>query len=308
MTTERDRSERIVLSWLREDQHENAERVLLRALDEVDTTPQRRSWWPAWRSQDVNTQIKALLAVAAVVVVAVVGYNLLPGRDGVGGPQTPIPTVAPSPSTSPTQESTVPPSTYTFMPFGPEGGFGMCGPADVDPDCVEDPRDDTITFTYTIPEGWADLRSLGGAAWIDDNAPPDGAAVQITRGGWLYSEPCTSDDQVQPDIAVGPSVDDFVTALVDHPLLDVTTPVDVTLAGYSGKYLDLQVPDDISECVRYRPMDAHIYAQGRGHRWHMWVIDVGGVRVLVEGNDYAGTSAERLAEEQAIIDSIEITP
>ena len=50
MTTERDPRTRTVLSWLREDQHENAERVLLRALDEVDTTPQRRSWWPAWRS------------------------------------------------------------------------------------------------------------------------------------------------------------------------------------------------------------------------------------------------------------------
>ncbi len=50
MTTERDPRTRIVLAWLREETHENAERVLLRALDEVDTTPQRRSWWPAWRA------------------------------------------------------------------------------------------------------------------------------------------------------------------------------------------------------------------------------------------------------------------
>ena len=55
MTTERDPRTRIVLSWLREDAHENAERVLLRALDEVDTTPQRRSWWPAWRIHWMNT-------------------------------------------------------------------------------------------------------------------------------------------------------------------------------------------------------------------------------------------------------------
>ena len=52
MTTERDPRTRTVLSWLREDAHENAERVLLRALDEVDTTPQRRSRWPAWRSTE----------------------------------------------------------------------------------------------------------------------------------------------------------------------------------------------------------------------------------------------------------------
>jgi len=40
----------------------------------------------------------------------------------------------------------------------------------------------------------------------------------------------------------------------------------------------------------------------------MWILDVDGVRVLVETNDYAGTAADRLAEEQAIVDSIEITP
>ena len=40
MTTGHDPQTRIVLSWLREDAHENPEHMLLRALDEVDTTPQ----------------------------------------------------------------------------------------------------------------------------------------------------------------------------------------------------------------------------------------------------------------------------
>ena len=94
MTTERDRSTRVVLSWLREDTHENAERVLLLALDEVDTTPQRRSWWPARRFSDMNKLALTAAAAAAVLVIAVVGYNLLPGL-GVGGPS---PTPSPSPS------------------------------------------------------------------------------------------------------------------------------------------------------------------------------------------------------------------
>jgi hypothetical protein len=94
MTTERDRETRVVLSWLREETHENAERVLLRALDEVDTTPQRRSWWSAWRTSPVNTYAKLLAVAAAVLVVAVAGYQFLP-RDGGPGGQ---PTIAPSPS------------------------------------------------------------------------------------------------------------------------------------------------------------------------------------------------------------------
>jgi hypothetical protein len=96
MTTEHDRSTRIVLSWLREDVHENAERVLLLALDQVDTTPQRRSWWPAWRTSDLNKLSLTVAAAAAVLVIAFVGYNLLPKQGGAGGPNaTPSPSPAP---------------------------------------------------------------------------------------------------------------------------------------------------------------------------------------------------------------------
>lgn len=94
MTTDHDPRTRTVLSWLREDAHENAERVLLRALDEADMTPQRRSWWPAWRTDSMNTYAKLIAAAAAVLLVAVVGYQFLPGSGGVGSQ----PTIAPSPS------------------------------------------------------------------------------------------------------------------------------------------------------------------------------------------------------------------
>jgi hypothetical protein len=94
MTTDRDPRTRIVLSWLREEAHENPERMLLRALDEVDATPQRRAWMPAWRSNRMSTYAKLIAAAAAVVLVAVVGYQFLPSSGGVGGE----PTIEPSPS------------------------------------------------------------------------------------------------------------------------------------------------------------------------------------------------------------------
>jgi hypothetical protein len=309
MTTERDPRTRIVLSWLREEAHENAERVLLRALDEVDATPQRRSWWPAWRTNQMNKLVTYGLGAAAVVVALVIGTRVL-GPSELGGfgnapSASPPPTLAPSPSMSPTQKPSVSPETYVVTPFAGPDGLGICGPTAVDPTCVEDPRDDSITFTFDAPASWEPYEGLG--VWIDRNAPPDGAALFIYRGNWLHSNPCRPEDG-DPDVAVGPTVDDLVTALVDHPSLEVTSPVDVTLAGYSGKYLDLLVPDDISACAPYQPIEQHIYAQGPGHRWHMWVLDVGGIRVLVETNDYAGTSAQRLAEVQAMIDSLEINP
>jgi hypothetical protein len=169
-----------------------------------------------------------------------------------------------------------------------------------------------MTFAIMAPPSWEawedDGADLGVWPVGQENDPPDGAFVGLYPGGNLFSDPCLTDEEAGADVPVGPTVDDLVTALVDHPSLDVTAPVDVTLAGYSGTYLDLTVPDDISECVRYMPTDHHIYAQGPGQRWHMWILDVDGVRVLVETNDYAGTSAKRLAEEQAIIESLVITP
>jgi hypothetical protein len=55
---------------------------------------QHRSWWRAWGSNHVNTSVKLIVAAAAVLVVAVAGYQLLPRNGGIGGQ----PTIAPSPS------------------------------------------------------------------------------------------------------------------------------------------------------------------------------------------------------------------
>jgi len=206
---------------------------------------------------------------------------------------TPKPSAPPA---DPTPEPTASLLTHALTPFGP-GGFD-------DPN----PSAASITFTFDAPASWERFEEIG--VWIDGNGPPDGADLMFYRGGGLFSDPCLSEANADADadVPIGPTVDDFVNALVDHPSLDVTSPVDVTLAGYPGMYLDLQVPADISACATYQPLDGHIYAQGPGQRWHMWVLDVGGVRVLVETNDFAGTSAERLAEEQAMIDSLEIKP
>jgi hypothetical protein len=312
--TEHDARNRIVVSWLREDGHENAERVLISTLNEIDHTPQRRSWWPAWRIDPVNTYAKVAIGVAAVAVVAVAGFNLLPRSTGPGAaapsPTNTLTTPSPSPSPSSTPEATASLVAYTFTPFKP-------GAVDGD----DDPRDDAMTFAFTAPPSWKPFGELG-VFGPDGNGPDESYVGFSAAGNSLYSDPCRTiqeeadlDEALSTggpagaDISFGPTVDDLATALVDHQSLDVTVPVDVTLAGYTGKYVDLTIPDDISECANYRPMDVgHHYAQGPGQRWHMWILDVDGVRVLVETNDFPGTPPETLAEAQAIIESLVISP
>ena len=69
----------------------------------------------------------------------------------------------------------------------------------------------------------------------------------------LNSEPCAQMRQKPTDIEVGPSVDDFVDAVVAHPELDITEPSDVTLGEHSGRIFTLTTPANQSASVEWRP-------------------------------------------------------
>lgn len=265
----------------------------------------------------MNNVWKLAIAGAAVVVVAIVGINLLPGRGGVGVPApsptasptpTPIPSPLPSPSPASFPEGPLAAGSYSTQPFVGAGSLcqGQAG-------CTEaSAEDDAIRITFTVPEGWA---GIGGTIFrtVEANSPPGGAGLLFSRGPWLFSKPCGL--QPAPDVPTGTTVDDFVTALVDHPELDVTSPMDVTLAGYSGKYLELQAPANIAtnqdspapgECSYYFVWDPGIYAQGPNHLWHIWVLDVDGIRVVIRADTYPGTTAAVQAQLTAIVNSIQI--
>ena len=93
MSTERETT-RVVRSWLEDGVTRLPDRVLDSVLDQLPATPQRRSGWSAWRSYRMNTYLKLAAAAVAVLVVAIVGYQVLPRNGGIGGP----PTAAPSPT------------------------------------------------------------------------------------------------------------------------------------------------------------------------------------------------------------------
>jgi hypothetical protein len=320
-----DRSlERAARSWIEAGPTQAPDRAVEAALLQIETTPQERDLGIPWRLPKMTTP--ARVATAAVIGVLAIGgafFVLRPTgpSTGVGpGPSpTPTPTASPTPTPTASPSASVPADfpdsplkagTYTVAPFG-AGTDRLCH-APPQAGCTETAADDAMRVTITVPDGWA---GVGNGIWLTEpgNSPPDGAGLLFARGAWLLSDPCK---YIDADIPVGPTVADFVDAVANHPLLDTTTPVDVALAGYSGKYFDLQIPADISKCETepgdpssgpiYRPWEPGIYAQGPSQRWHLWVLDVDGVRVVVQSSDYAGTPATRRAELQAIVDSIQI--
>jgi hypothetical protein len=111
------RADRVVRSWLHEDRHEDATRVLNDVLTTVDTTPQRRSGGTAWRFLSMNNNIVRVgLAVAAVVVIAIIAINLLPGTTPPGGEPSVSPSVEPTatPEPSASMPASAPPLTQSF--------------------------------------------------------------------------------------------------------------------------------------------------------------------------------------------------
>lgn len=102
-------------------------------------------------------------------------------------------------------------------------------------------------------------------------------------------------------------MDDLVTALESLPGLEVTSPTDVTVAGFAGKQLELTAPD--ATCGETRlwhiqplddvgPVEAHL---------RVWILDVNGDRVI-GAHDRPGATASDLEEMQAMVDSIQIEP
>ncbi len=128
------------------------------------------------------------------------------------------------------------------------------------------------------------------------------------------------------DPPVGPSVDDLANALAKQPLRNGTTPIPVTLAGFSGKFLELTVPAsvDLGTCSKVAGASAStpgafvtwvgpagddyngLAAPGSHDR--VWILDVDGVRLVLDATDYASATSEDKAELQSIIDSIHIEP
>jgi hypothetical protein len=83
MSTENDVA-RSLRSWLRENRHEDADRVLDVVFDQIPATPQRRAAWLARRFPTLSTYARYGLVAAAVVLAAVVGIAIY--GNSVGGP------------------------------------------------------------------------------------------------------------------------------------------------------------------------------------------------------------------------------
>ena len=295
MSSDRDVT-RIVRSWLEEGATQFPDRLLDSVLDQLPSTPQRRATWPAWRFVHMSNAVRvgmALVGVAVVAVLAVIIGSRFFGTSNVGGPG---PAATPSPT----------PQALTELDAPLEAGTYVTDPFDGDA-----PR-----ITFTVPDGWyAHWSAAFSQADEPRSGPPGGMGLAFNQPTGLYSDPCNSSGpDAPPDVPIGDSMEELAAALTEQTAYEVTTPTEVTFDGYPALRLDIQLPDNLTECAyeEFWVWDGPgaVYAQGPGNRWHVWIVDgfPEGDVVVVYSLDYPETSAEDQAELQAIVDSITFGP
>jgi hypothetical protein len=300
MSTDSDVRNRIVLDWLREDAHENPERVLLRALDEIETTRQRRSLWPPRRSTIMNRLALASIAAAAVVAVAILGYNLLPRTPGTGGEPTPSPSVGTS----------LRPTPIPFLPVGsvPPGTYRSVGYS-------------STPFSVTLPAGW----TSGNGFISKGDADPDseGAGDPFTGSGvslasWVVSHIYTDSCDWQGALQAAASPEDIVRRLSEQTGHDTTGPTSVTTGGFPATRFEFSVASDfdVNACddafMRLWPdagpnenFGLPIYP---GMTARVDVVDVNGDPSLLIAFHTEQASAEDRAELEAVARSVQFLP
>ncbi len=304
MSTERD-PQRIVLSWLRSDEHVSADRLLDIVLFAVDTTPQRQSSWLAWRSPFMSNTVRIALAAAAVVVVALIGYQLLVAPTTVGGPPP-----SPSPSETPTPSPAATPATpAAVVDFTAHAGGG----AELVPGQYRITTAPPVGVVITVPD-----EPFGGcpSAWFKalyDWGPwhqTNEARLGVVDVSNLYANPCRAPEQGLRDPAIGPTVADLASALGTIPEVSATAPVDAQLDGISGQLVELTAGDRTDSCVddsfmwRSTYSGPSLLAPDPGDLTRVWILDVGGTRLVV----WASEDAEFTDHEamQTLVDSIQI--
>jgi len=101
-------------------------------------------------------------------------------------------------------------------------------------------------------------------------------------------------DTIEPPL--GPSFDDLVRYLDGLPLIDISENTDVTLDGYRGKYLKYTWAHEF-ECYGGPGRIGHI---------DVWILDVDGVRLVINAISSRAPSETAMAELRQMVESIHI--
>jgi hypothetical protein len=239
----------------------------------------------------VTNTVRLIAAAAAVVVVALIGYQFLVAPN-IGGPG---PTMTPEPTA-------VEPTATPLPRLGTQellaaGRYRVLN-AGIRPTEV----------TVEVPAGWS---SSGNWVVIGPrgNDEPDGMAIRFYTIPNLAANPL-SHAEGNLDPPVGPTVDDLVQAIVTHPGWTATEPTDITIDGRAGQLVSIMIPLDVElpaddTFYLYTEPGGGIWGWAPGQTFDWYIVDVDGQRLIIDAFHYPETSEEDLAAQRAVVESVQ---
>ena len=262
----------------------------------------------------MNTQIKFVAGLAAVLVIAVAGYALLPKSNvGPGPSPSTLVTAAPTPTLAPTTNPTIHPTpTPVTCDSGSTGCAGLLTPG----------THTSVAFkpalTFTVPDGWTNPMDIARTYTLHDNFA-GGHFFQVLSQVAIPDQDAAC--SAVRKAGVGNTVADWVSFLTKNPGLTTSAPKPVTLGGFSGQQLDVRVattwttkcPDSIAPAVM---LITDSGATPSRVRWiddqntRFRILDVAGETVILylEAGGEAGALDARDSELKSVIDTFVFKP
>ncbi|HSK92495.1 MAG TPA: hypothetical protein VLA76_00390 [Candidatus Angelobacter sp.] len=277
---------RIVRTWLDEGVTQLPDRVLDGVLDELVATPQVRARPRLPRSIG--------LLIAATILLAVLGGALTLGTRIGEANRHPTPTQSAAPS------------VRSLMPL-PSGPM-EAGPYSVDAAFP-------VHIGFEIPEGWSKVLSDPDLIVIERRTaglavgPGGGIQLGFSMVENLFADPCALEEpMLEPPI--GPSVDDLAEAFARIPAYEASTPVPVSVDGHPGLSMELDLllfMCPFGEAGLWRtPAGSIRVAAGEEEQLTLWILDVGGERIVVTASTFPETTADDIAALDAAFDTIDL--
>ena len=167
-----------------------------------------------------------------------------------------------------------------------------------------------ITFIVSR-EGWI---SWGPGVVTTEPDVRDQVGMGFADVANLYSDPCHWRTVGLLDPAVGPSVEELVVGLAAQPRFKASAATDVSLAGFTGSYLELTIDADldfstcdVGEVHSWVDVKGNSrYYQGPGQIERFWILDVEGTRLVIEGSLFPRASRANRDDLIRIVESIRI--
>jgi hypothetical protein len=223
-----------------------------------------------------------LILIGAALIAALAAGAVLVGGGSPNGAVVVTPTPTPVPPTLP--NGSLDAGTYAAHPVP-----GM-------------------TWTITVPTGWT-----GQDDWfLSYDVAPDVHSVSV--GGPTQNESVPTDSCAAAGTNAAESVDEFLAAVQARDDWTVSAPVDVTVSGYSGSRIDVEVPADATcangsnYMVLAMPDGQGYRADGPDRRFRLWMLDIDGKPIVIFRLSSSESPAARVAEGDAIVETSIITP